>query len=81
MENTKKSRQNRKKYQSQFLGRKREHKDLSDNFIFNPLLKGIIQGEYGKTANLTKSLYGFDWDDQKIVKPTLHPSNFYLIKF
>lgn len=56
-----------------FLNRKRERKDLSDNFIFRQTLSGNLEGEYEQTANIFRNLFAFDWEDEKITKNKLHP--------
>ncbi len=58
------------------LNRKRQN-DLSGNFLFRKYLSGKISGEYENTSNRYSTLFGFDWDDEKIVKPVYHPSNYF----
>lgn len=66
--------QDNREFTTRLLGKKRDGKDLSNNFIFRPLISGIVEGDYEKVANLYKHLYSFNWDDEKIVKNKHHPS-------
>ncbi len=58
--------------------RKKRQNDLSSNFLFRKFLTGKIYGEYENLSNKFSSLFSFDWDDEKIVKPIYHPSNYLL---
>ena len=55
-----------------YLKRKRQAEDLSNNFIFRPILKGVIDNEYGENAHIYKNIFSFDWQDPKITKNKLN---------
>mgnify|MGYP000234606617 CR=1 FL=1 len=55
------------------LGKKRSN-DLSTNYLFRRFLTGEIANEYEINSIKYTNLLSFNWDDDKIVKPTQHPS-------
>lgn len=57
-----------------FLGKKRNMPELQENFLFRSVLTNYLEGEYEKAAHNFKFLFCFDWDDEKVVKPKMHPS-------
>jgi hypothetical protein len=74
MESTKENRSQKK--ETNFLGRKRAHPDLCETNIFRHLFsEEDLEGDYEKTTNIFKNMFSFDWNDEKIVKPKIHPSN------
>ncbi len=58
---------------SSLLGKKRNN-DLSSNYLFRRFLTGEITGEYEINSIKYANLFSFNWDDDKIVKPSQHPS-------
>ena len=73
MENLRQTSQFKTADTNNILGRKRKIRDISNNLIFRPFLKGILEGENEKTAHLFKNIFSFDWDDENVVKPKMHP--------
>ncbi len=68
-----KSKTRKESREATFLSRKRERKDLSDNFIFRQTLSGNLEGEYEQVAHTFRNLCAFDWEDEKITKNKFHP--------
>ena len=64
-------------HNSSLIGKKRIN-DLSSNYIFRRFSTGVLSGEYEINSNKYYNLFSFNWQDEKYVKPSYHPSNFYI---
>jgi hypothetical protein len=72
MDSSKENKLNKKEIP--LLGRKRSHPDLIETEIFrNLFFEEDSEGDYIKTFNIFKSLFSFDWEDERVVKPKIHP--------
>jgi hypothetical protein len=72
MESLKENKINKK--ETTFLGRKRGYPELIETEIFrNLFFEEDSEGEYIKTYNIFKNLFSFDWEDERIIKPKIHP--------
>jgi hypothetical protein len=56
------------KSDEEFLHRKRNIRNLKENYLFRRVLSGKIDGRYESTANTYYNMMAFDWDDEKLAR-------------
>lgn len=50
------------------VGRKRNSKNLKENYLFRRVLNGKTLGRYEEMANSYYNLMAFNWEDERLVK-------------
>ncbi len=51
-----------------FTGRKRNSKNVKDNYLFRRVLNGKTLGRYEEMANSYYNMMSFNWEDERLLK-------------
>ncbi len=64
-----------------FIGRKRNSKNVKDNYLFRRVLNGKTLGRYEEVSNSYYNMMAFNWDDERLLKnrASIRKISFYII--
>jgi hypothetical protein len=51
-----------------FIGRKRNSKNVKENYLFRRVLNGKTNGRYEEMANSYYNMMAFNWEDERLLR-------------